>query len=134
MGLNHIEKLYFGVAGSLFCGYDLLDLLFLGSTCLIAFRNCGSHGVVVLFFRFWNSGVVSLLQVHLGRNLTLDYHRYLFFASMDYKELQEIQRVLQMNEESIYYNRNSLFSVTLKVYENEHHITSKLSSIMSTLV
>jgi hypothetical protein len=49
----------------------------------------------------WICGVFSLFQVFSRWNLALDWHPYLSIASMDYKELHEIQRVLQNHEEFI---------------------------------
>jgi len=134
MGLIQNEQLYFGVVGSLFCRFGLLDLLRPGSAGLIALKNCGTHGTLVGLFSLSNSGIVSLLQVHLGRKLALDWHPYLRVAYMDYRELQEIQRVLWMHEETIQCNRNSIFLVTSKVHENKHQCTYQIASIMHTLV
>jgi hypothetical protein len=53
---------------------------------------------------------------------------------MDYRELQEVRRVLQNHEEKIQCNRTSLFSVTTKVHDNEHQAISQFATIMGTLV
>jgi hypothetical protein len=52
---------------------------------------------------------------------------------MDYREAQEIWRALHRHEESIQCNRTSIFSITSKFHENEHHCLTQNPIIMNTL-
>jgi hypothetical protein len=52
---------------------------------------------------------------------------------MDFRELQEIRRILRSHEELNQCNRNSTFSVTSKVHDNGHQSISQFASIMGTL-
>jgi hypothetical protein len=44
---------------------------------------------------------------------------------MDNRDVMELRRVLRRHEEQTQSNRASLFSITTKVYENEHHSALK---------
>jgi len=108
---------------------------------LFGFINMGILGALVVLCGLWCNGVfpVSWIQGHpkwkfrplntLGWNLRFS----LSDISMDYREIQEVQRVLRIHEESIQRNSTSLFSVTIKVYMKTSP-SSQNAIIMNTLV
>jgi hypothetical protein len=53
---------------------------------------------------------------------------------MDYKELKEIERVLQNHEESIQEHKKLIFLATTKIHENEQWEVTQAATIMSTLI
>jgi hypothetical protein len=55
-------------------------------------------------------------------------------TNMDYKDQQDLRRILRTDEEMIQGNRSSIFTVTEKVHENEQRAISQIASIMGTLL
>ena len=53
---------------------------------------------------------------------------------MDFRELQEIERVLINHEEHIHCNRSSFFIVTSKLHEIECWFMSHIAEIMGSIV
>jgi hypothetical protein len=51
--------------------------------------------------------------------------------SMDYKEAQDIQTTLRMDEKSIQCNKTFLFLMTSKVHENKNQCTSQNATIIT---
>jgi hypothetical protein len=53
---------------------------------------------------------------------------------MENRDIIEFRRTLKRHEEYIQSNKTSLFSVTTKMHENEHHCVSQHATIMNLLV
>jgi hypothetical protein len=83
----------------------------------------------------WESLVQSSRIVPLGAYYLSSVWAYSgSLMVMDYREIQEMHRVLCRHEDFINSNRTSIFSVTTKVHENEHQCISQNAVIMDTLV
>jgi len=82
-----------------------------------------------------NKEFIGIPLLFLNLNLT-SYQLISSFivVRIDYREAQEFRSVLRRHEESIKYNKYSLFSVNTKVHENEHQCTSQRVMVMNTLV
>jgi hypothetical protein len=120
--LGCLLEVMFFVGALDFAGSSPLSTLPYLLWCISLLRLVIHSSLQRLFLGKFRVGLLELLLWTFLKFLLARKQRK--FLNMDYREVQELHRVLRRHEEFINNNRTSIFLVTTKIHENERHCIS----------